>query len=382
MRILLVGDYPNDPRLGSAKVPHMLAEEFRRSGHVCDLLFAEDLGRWPNAMHPRHLAAPWLAARAIQRASRRGPYDVVEVSSGDGLAWAVWNRLSYRGPRPAFVVRSHGLEHLNYERMVDDHRHGLLHKPWYKRVYYPAVRLRQVALALRLADHAVLINKRDRDFVVTRGWLPADRISVIGHGVSAAASIATCESLAEQSRGEGLLYCGTWTGVKGVDYLVDAFTQLIDEGPRVKLTVLGGGLEPKAIFAAFPERVRTWVRVLPRAPEHEVLEHYRHHDVLVFPSTYEGFGMVVPEAMSQGLPVVATPVGCVPELVEHGRSGLVIPPRDPKALCDALRRLLGDSELRRRIGQAGQMRVRGRTWRAVAEETLATYAEALAWASS
>jgi len=79
---------------------------------------------------------------------------------------------------------------------------------------------------------------------------------------------------------------------------------------------------------------------------------YRTHDVLVLPSTYEGFGMVIIEAMSQRLPVVTTPVGCARTLVAHERTGLIVPPRDGEALAAALTRAVGDDALRTRLADA------------------------------
>ncbi|HEU0299669.1 MAG TPA: hypothetical protein VFR37_09450, partial [Longimicrobium sp.] len=78
MRILLVGDYPADPRLGSAKVYYKLREELAALGHDCDLLMAAEIGARPASWRVRQTISPWLADRAIRRAFReRGPYDVV-----------------------------------------------------------------------------------------------------------------------------------------------------------------------------------------------------------------------------------------------------------------------------------------------------------------
>ena len=83
-------------------------------------------------------------------------------------------------------------------------------------------------------------------------------------------------------------------------------------------------------------------------------------DVFALPSWTEGMPLVVLEAMAQRRPVVATPVGGTPEVVLDGETGLLIPPRDPDALAEALRRLLADNDLRRRMGDAGYERVRTR----------------------
>jgi glycosyltransferase involved in cell wall biosynthesis len=375
MKILLVGDYPNDPRLGSAKVPHKLAEEFRALGHQCDLLFADDLGPTPRGGHLRHLCGPRLAARAVRRAfDRNGPYDVVDIASGDGLAFG---RLRRRGAYPgtAFISRSHGLEHLNYRRMLDDHDAGLLHKPWYKRIAFPLIRLRQVAASARLADRLIVLNPGDRAFALQRRWLPADRVVVVGHGVSA--RFLADAPAPDAPRGGGILFCGTWNGMKGIDYLVQFFTRLVRGGRRDNLTLVGVGVDPAVVRAAFPADVADRLTILHRVSEDEVMAHYRRHDVFVLPSTYEGFGMVVLEAMSQRLPVVATPVGCVPSLIRDGETGRVVPCRDAAALADAVRDLLSHESLRHRLADQAVERVRGKTWRRTAEQTLAVYDSAL-----
>jgi glycogen(starch) synthase len=88
--------------------------------------------------------------------------------------------------------------------------------------------------------------------------------------------------------------------------------------------------------------------------------------------------MVVIEAMSQRLPVVATPVGCARTLVDHERTGLIVPPRDPGALAAALTRALGDGSLRTRLADAAFDVVRDMTWTSTARTTLAVYEKARA----
>ena len=85
MKILLVGDYPDDPRLGSGKVYHKLREEFHALGHECDVLLAPQIGERPRNARLRWLVGPMLAERAIRRAfGERGRYDVVDVASAEG----------------------------------------------------------------------------------------------------------------------------------------------------------------------------------------------------------------------------------------------------------------------------------------------------------
>jgi glycosyltransferase involved in cell wall biosynthesis len=341
VRILLVGDYPDDPRLGSGKVYHKLREEFAALGHECDVLLAPDLGPRPANARLRWLVGPVLAERAVRRAfAGRGAYDVVDAASAEGEMIGIRRRAGGY-PGVALVSRSHGLEHLNYRRMLDDSASGLLPKPWYRRL-----------------------------------WLPADRIDLVPHGVSA--RFLDDAPPPDAPRGRGLLFCGTWDAVKGVDTLVRAMDILQSTNDAPTLTILGPGLPPDAVLAAFPAGVRPRLTIIPRAPEDEVMRHYREHDALVVPSTYEGFGMVIVEAMSQRLPVVSTPVGCAPALVRDGETGLLTPPRDADTLAAAIRRITGEGDARRRMGDAARDAVRGMSWTATARRTIAVYEAALA----
>jgi glycosyltransferase involved in cell wall biosynthesis len=259
--------------------------------------------------------------------------------------------------------------------MLDDSAAGLTSKPWTRRVWYPASRLTQVALAARLADRLLVLNDADRAFALERRWQPPDRIDVVPHGVSTRFFQARAEP--GRRRGEGALFCGSWDHAKGVRYLVDAFARLAAAGRAVPLTVLGPGAPDAHVLRQFPEEVRPHVRVIARLPEEGVLEAFRRHDLLVSPSTYEGFGLVVIEAMSQGLPIVATPVGCAASIVSDGVTGRLVPPRDAAALAAAVRHLMDAPDERARMGARAAAAVSEMTWSATARRTLECYHRAL-----
>jgi glycosyltransferase involved in cell wall biosynthesis len=117
-------------------------------------------------------------------------------------------------------------------------------------------------------------------------------------------------------------------------------------------------------------------------PPDELAERYRRAAVVVCPSRSEGFGVVCAEAMAHGKPVVATAVGGLQELVDHARTGLLVEPGDPAALRVAINVLLGDAELRRRLGRNARTEAAARFgWEGVTEATLAVYRDALGLAS-
>ena len=176
----------------------------------------------------------------------------------------------------------------------------------------------------------------------------------------------------DAARGRGILFCGTWTDVKGVRYLADAFSQMVAPGVAGNLTILGGAVPADEIRASFAAEARGRLTVLDRVAEEEVMAAYRSHDVLAFPSTYEGFGMVLVEAMSQRLPVVATPVGCARTLVVDGVTGLWFRRAMP-APSQPHSAVLDDAALRARLSTNGLSGIHHLTWTRTATQTLEAY---------
>ena len=370
LSILLVGDYPSDPTLGSSKVFYKLQEEFVALGHRCDIVFGEEIGA-PRFRQIGQLVAPWRAADAIVRRMEATKYDVMDVASAEGLWIGVLKKIGgYK--RTRLICRSNGLEQLNYRRMIDDHDAGLTRKGWTRRIWYPLTRLSQVEAAARLADRLLLLNEGDRRYALDRGWKTESEIDVVPHGVSDR-YLGPDGDTPDAARGEGLLFCGSWDRVKGVDYVVRAFERLHERGRRLRLTVLGPGVAEAHVLGAFTPSVRDFVRVVPRVAECDVIRMYRRHDLLLWTPTYEGFGLALLEAMSQKLPAVATPVGCAPSIVRDGENGVLVPVRDPDATVAAVGRVMDDAGLRRRMGDAARASVAGMTWRATALRTLDVY---------
>src|SRR5213079_2930390 len=113
-------------------------------------------------------------------------------------------------------------------------------------------------------------------------------------------------------------------------------------------------------------------------PHHALGPLYERAAVVAVPSHREGFGVVCAEAMAYGRPVVASAVGGLLDLVVDEETGLLVPPRDPRALREALERLLGDRELRQLLGAAGRRRAEELlAWPLVTDATLAVYADAV-----
>jgi glycosyltransferase involved in cell wall biosynthesis len=166
----------------------------------------------------------------------------------------------------------------------------------------------------------------------------------------------------EASPGEIVLGFVKWLKPKyGPDVLVEAFAKIHSARPNTKLVLAGRGEMQDRLQRRVNElRLSDAVQILGRVDHDKVPPLIRSFDIMVMPSVYESetFGVAAIEASACGVPVVASRVGGVPEAVIHGRTGLLVPPRDIEALAAACIALIDDPARRRRMGEAGRRFVR------------------------
>ena len=230
-----------------------------------------------------------------------------------------------------------------------------------------------------LSMQRIVINRLDRiitsssEGVGTLGrafGLPAEKLSVVYNGMDVEAFRNTGEPRRERT----LLFVGnTEDHKKGMRYLFEALAMLpedvtltiVDEGPPKRLTAWGMiqelGLERRVSFTG-------------KVSLSELVSLYSTCAVTVMASLHEGFGLPAAEAMACETPVVATTAGALPEVVGDDGAGLLVPPRDPAAIRDAVEKLLGDEGLRMSMGKKGRRRAeRNFAWPVAAKNTLAVY---------
>lgn len=153
-----------------------------------------------------------------------------------------------------------------------------------------------------------------------------------------------------------VLFVGILGQRKGISYLLEAVAAL---GTHVELTLLG--IKAAADCPALDAAVRTH-RWIPTAPHAEVLAEMERQDVLVFPSLFEGFGLVILEAMSRGLPVITTAHTAGPDLIEDGRDGFLVPLRSAAAIAEKLETLHRDPARLAAMREAARAKAAAWTW--------------------
>ena len=154
-----------------------------------------------------------------------------------------------------------------------------------------------------------------------------------------------------------VLFAGSLGQRKGLSYLLDAVDML---GGSVELTLLGRKTAANCQPLERAVRKHRWIPSLPHAG---MLSEMQKHDVLVFPSLFEGFGLVVLEAMAQGTPVIATPHTCGPDVINDGADGFIVPIRSSQAIAEKLMLLLRDPDRLAAMKRAARDKAAAHHWR-------------------
>jgi len=221
-----------------------------------------------------------------------------------------------------------------------------------------------LARKVRESKATITISSYNRRFILEHaGDASADRVAIIHCGVDTAA-VGPPSGVRTDAPPFEVLCIGTFYEVKGHRHLIEACGLLRQRGVAFTCRLVGEGpdrpkLEELVAVRGLEDAVR-FEGTLTRA---QVVEAMHRADMLVVPSVptdsgrREGIPVVLMEAMATELPVIASGISGIPELVENERSGLLVPPADPQGIADAVQRLMDDRDLRRRIARAGRMTV-------------------------
>ena len=188
-------------------------------------------------------------------------------------------------------------------------------------------------------------------------WLNADRIKVIYNGIySEAYNKNKTKDLRKDiglNENDFLIgFVGRLSVQKGIHYALEAFKIVSEKFNNVHLLICGEG-ELKNDVEKFILKNKLQNKVHLLGFRKDIPDIMRTIDVLLTPSLWEGFGIVLIEAMASGKPCVATKTSSIPEIVADGESGFLVPPRDSQSIAEALAKLISNPQLVREMGQAG-----------------------------
>ena len=350
-----------------------LARALTARGHECTIaaLFsgsdlASGLPAWGIGFH--ELRVPFQrdfvgAGMRVARLVRKGQFDVIQAHLLSSCIASGLSRALAAGP-PRVVV----LHNLDYE-------------------IYPARTIRQKVLRSlhrfslrRLTDGVVAVS----DSVARhyKNQMGIRRITVIPNSIDLGSPPETFLAGREKLRKELgldaatnlLAYSARMVKQKGHFLLLRTLELLRARGVTPKVMLIGSGpLEPEIRAAIKSAALESQVIMTGNIPYAEALRHIAAADVFVSPSSQEGFGLAIAEAMALGVPVVAVAVGSVPEVVENGVSGVLVPSDGPETLANAVACVLQDRDLRQRLQRAAPERVQKHFTPAVVAERWEAY---------
>lgn len=192
------------------------------------------------------------------------------------------------------------------------------------------------------ADKVAVLGAHWRRFVCEQLGVPDEKVLTVHNGVPEPPSLAQPENAIAH-----IVFAGQLSERKGVDVLLESLKAL--DTPDWRTTLAGGGdIEPFRREAGDKVTFAGWLS------EEDVGALMASADIFVLPSRAENQPIAILEAMARGLPVVSTDVGAIPEQVVEGVTGLLVPPEDPRALTQALSRLIAHPSERQAMGAAGR----------------------------
>jgi len=284
------------------------------------------------------LSAAWRLSRVVKRLAP----DVVHAHDPHGVAMAslalsLGAGTASAGPAPALVA----------SRRVDFHMKGNSFSRWkYRQVdcfiaASEAIRRMLIADGVPEAQTVTVHEGIDVDHVLAAPPVDVHQAFFLPHGAPVVGNIAAL------------------VPHKGQRYLIEAARLVVQQIPDARFVILGEG-ELREHFEKQVHEHHLEKHVLLPGFRTDVLGCLKTFDLFVMSSVTEGLGTSLLDAMAASRPIVATMAGGIPEIVEDGVNGLLVPARDHRALADTIVRALNDAPLRRRLGEAGFARVNER----------------------
>ena len=396
MRICLVSrEYPPEGTGGIAAYVYTLAHGLTKAGHEVTVI-AGTAGACETAKSPDPCSSPRvyrvathqrLPLPALVRHKGRGIWNLLEHS------WTIDRTIAHlertQGPFDVVEMPNWGAEALIYSFHPRAPLVIRLSTPL--AVLYPLTGRSLARIGFRIHKyleglpvcraHCIIAHSRfTANYCADLYGFPVAQARVIPQGIKAPDLVS--ETPTSQDTTVTVLFVGRLEPRKGIDYLLQAIPQVVGSVPQVRFVIAGKDIGPapqgasyQEYFASFatPEAIKA-TTFLGYVDDRALAQLYAACDIFVAPSLSESFGLIYIEAMVHAKPVVAFRAAAIPEVVEHGVTGLLAALKDVPSLANALTTLAQDGELRRDMGRRGYQRAITKfSAQGMVEATLACY---------
>jgi teichuronic acid biosynthesis glycosyltransferase TuaC len=242
---------------------------------------------------------------------------------------------------------------------------------------------RQIIKAMNFADKVLSVSEDLKLHIVNLG-INENKVIVVPNGVDTEkfkpAGKENSRKLLNLPLDKNIiLFVGALRSIKGVDYLIEAAKNFVDSNTELYLVGRDDGLKKSLKKMAQDFKITDFIKFIGPVNHEDIPLWISASDILVLPSLSEGRPNVVLEALACEVPVVATDVGGIPELIINGETGYLVPAKNPLELSEKVNKLLGDENQREKMGKFGRKSIiqRGLTWEAHAKKTVDIYSKLL-----
>lgn len=269
-----------------------------------------------------------------------------------------------------FVLTIHGTL-ADEIRLADGFSNALSEKRFDRLIIFKSL-IEAEKISAKKADKIICPSEYSKQKIVHYYSVPPRKVEVIPHGINLCEFDNQYPSIITKRRSIIILFVGRLTYRKGLFYLLKA-VQILRKRFPVELRIVGNGQERAFLQEYCAKAEVNYANFLGDLSRSEVVKEFVNCDIFCLPSLHEGFGIVLLEAMAAKKPVVATCVGGIPEVIQTNKTGILVPPRDEKALASAIERLILDKKLRFEMGARGYEKAVSCDWNKASQKLVRIY---------
>lgn len=372
MKVAIITGGSRNRFIGDSGANLMLADSLVAAGVFVETFFIEDFGL-RNSSTWTQIKLPFKLAKM-----NWDDYDILDISYGFGWTLSLMYQILSLPNRPLIVARTHSLGHMLHRQRIVDSRLGHVKLSWKYPLYHGGYHLSEQKWALRLADVSLFFNNEDLNFAIDKLGVSKAKVQVTRNGLdSTLLKVDREETLLDKESPIGIAQIGTFANVKGIEYSVHAFHRILLKYPNVRIMFLGTGVAPASVYSRFEESLWERITVIQSYERHMLPDFLKGHQIQVFPSLAEAFGMTLVEGMACGLAPVASNIGGPRDIIKHEMNGLLIPLRDSQAIFEAIETLLGNRSLLDRLRVGAWQSAQEFRWDGIASDTIELYSSYL-----
>ncbi len=370
-RLLLVSAVGNNKWSGMGKWSYKIAEALEKEGSKVTLWFREDLPTLPLLGRVGKYFTPFGVAWKIFR--NRKDFDGVVVHEPSASVYAILRRLLGRR-LPPVICMCHNVESHCFRIIATATRNGFAATSLKNKILFHLFNRWLSDCSIWWSDRVVCLSTVDRRYIIDKLRRKDCDVSVMVNGVD---QHYFGERVSREKVGlPKVLFVGGWLDVKGRFVLPEIWKKVVSKLPEARLTIVGSGQPAEVVLGWFAENARASVTVVSRVDtEAEIQAFYKTHDIFLMPSLTEGSPLSMLEAMANGMAIVGSRAGGIPDVVPNGEEsgGILFPSCDTESASQILLELLQNTLKLAELGERARIRAQASDWRQSAQVLIKSF---------